>query len=418
MAGSGVNWYDNAPRQAWQLSNTRWHVSSYDVPTNTSKVRFRIVMNSDQGTTYEGVGIDDIRIFDKAAVYSGADTVLTQPVNGSSWVDFDLGGHRIVSLQPNGQDLGNVKVKVFINTGGLRNDGKQYYLDRNIVIQPSKPPTDSVSVRYYFLESEIQKMIAATGCPACPNLYDPYQAGVTQYSTPVAAEEDSLLTNNATGFYHFLKPHQDVSIIPYDNGYYAEYSVHGFSEFWIGTGSPGDNQPQGPALLSFTATLSGNRGLLQWTTSGETNTSRFIIEKSPDGTTFSPLDSVAALNGDTVNTYQYGDNGLWQGINYYRLKMLDADGRYNYSSIRAIDLEAPGSLIHVYPNPFHAGLLHITSSTPFRNIGLVDASGRILLRTPVSGNTYTLNPGPLAKGVYFIIIDTQTDRKVQKLLVK
>ncbi|HEY4205701.1 MAG TPA: T9SS type A sorting domain-containing protein, partial [Puia sp.] len=417
--GRGVNWYDNAPRQAWQLSDTKWHVSSYDIPTNAGSVRFRIVMNSDPATDFEGVGIDDIHIFDKAAVYNDADTTVILPVSGNNWVHFDLGGHRILSLQPNGQDLGNVKVKLYINAGGVRNDGNRYYLDRNIVVQPSKIATDSVSVRYYFLDTEMKALLAAGDCPACTGLSDAYQAGVTQYSSPVAAEEDSTLGNNATGYYHFFQPHKNTSIIPYDNGYYAEYAVNGFSEFWISNGIPGAGQSQGPILLSFTATLSGERGLLQWTTGGEVNTSRYIIEKSTDGVKYSPLDSVAALNGDTVNNYHYADNGLFQGINFYRLKIVNTGGRYNYSYIRTIELEtAGGPIIHVYPNPFHTGELHVTSSALCRSIGLADASGRIILQIPASGNAQTLTPGPLAKGVYFIIIDTEAGRKVKKLLVK
>src|SRR5579871_1731719 len=67
--GSGTNWYDNSDKMAWQLSDTIWHVSSIDIPTNSNKVRFRFVMFSDPATDYEGVGIDDIHVFDKASVY-------------------------------------------------------------------------------------------------------------------------------------------------------------------------------------------------------------------------------------------------------------------------------------------------------------------------------------------------------------
>jgi hypothetical protein len=415
---SGVNWYDNAPQQAWQKSDTRWHVSSYDIPVNIAHVRFRIVMDSDPGTNYEGVGIDDIHIFDKAAIYSGADTLRTQPVSGNNWTNFDVGGRRIVSIQPNGQDLGNVSVKVFMNTGGIRNDGKQYYLDRNIVIQPSNPSAGDVTVRYYFLDSEVRSLLAAAGCPACSTLADAYQAGIAQYSSPIAAEEDSTLSNNSTGLYHFFLPRRNVGIIPYDNGYYAEYSVSGFSEFWINAGGPGNQQSQGPALLSFTATRSGGTGVLQWSTSGETNAARFIIEKSHDGTVFTPLDSVAALNGDTVNTYHFTDIALWKGVNYYRLKLLNTDGRYNYSPIRTLNMDNAGVLVHVYPNPYHSGELYITSSTVLRNIGLVDVSGRVVLQEAVSGNAHTFTPGHLSQGIYFILIDTEEGRKVEKLLVK
>jgi hypothetical protein len=157
---------------------------------------------------------------------------------------------------------------------------------------------------------------------------------------------------------------------------------------------------------------------LQWTTGGETNTSRIIIEKSPDGVTFTALDSIAGRNGDTINTYHFADNSLWKGLNYYRLKLVDADGRYNYSFIRILDLDDAGAYIHIYPNPWHSGELHITSTESLRNIGLADVSGRILFRTAASGTVYTLTPGPLSHGIYFVIIDTEGGRKVEKLLVK
>ena len=60
-----------------------------------------------------------------------------------------MGGGQIAAINPNGQDLGMTNVKVFFNnTGAVRHDTLQYYLDRNIVIQPSNPPSDSVSVRF------------------------------------------------------------------------------------------------------------------------------------------------------------------------------------------------------------------------------------------------------------------------------
>ena len=64
--GSGTNWYDDPLNQTWQKSYTKWHVSSYLIPVNSIHVRFRIVMSSDPATTYEGVAIDDVHIFDAA----------------------------------------------------------------------------------------------------------------------------------------------------------------------------------------------------------------------------------------------------------------------------------------------------------------------------------------------------------------
>src|SRR5262249_32861484 len=151
---------------AWQLSNRIWHVSSFDIPVNPPKIRFRFVMKSDPATDYEGVGIDDVHIFEKAPVYdstSGISTI-SLPVSGNNWIDFDVNGRRIASINPNGQNLGMTKVKVFLNIGGVQDTINQYYLERNIVIQPATPANAQVSVRFYFLDKEVNDLIAASGC--------------------------------------------------------------------------------------------------------------------------------------------------------------------------------------------------------------------------------------------------------------
>jgi hypothetical protein len=419
--GSGTNWYDNTIRQAWQKSDTIWHVSSYDIPTRASRVRFRFVFNSDPATNYEGVAIDDIHIFDKAPVYSGVNIGggFSQAVNGSAWIPFDLGGRRIAAINPNGQDLGNTLVKVYMNTGAVRNNGTQYYLDRNIVIQPSNAPAGNVSVRFYFLDSEINALRQATGCAGCTTLHDAYQSGITQYSSPIQSEEDSTFANDSSGFYHFFQPRQQVSVVPYDNGYYAEYQVKGFSEFWLDGGGAGFNQSLPLTLLSFTATRSGNGALLQWTTTHETGVLRYVIQKSPDGAVFNPTDSVNATNdSNAVNTYRYTDKRLWQGVNYYRLLIEDQDGQFSYSPVRTVTDSSAAWVITVYPNPVHSGDLYISSSVNCTHIGLVDAVGKSVIQHDTHGFLLTIPVTNLARGVYFLVVDTDAGRSVQKVFVK
>ena len=427
-AGSGIHWYDNATTKAWQLSDPKWHVSSYDIPVHPSKIRFRIVMSSDPGTTYEGIGIDDIHIFDKTPIYTGVSigSGLTQAVSGNNWIHFDTGGRRVASINPNGQDLGSTTVKVFIRSGALRDTNSLYYLNRNIVLQPTNPPLANVSVRYYFTDAEADSLIHATGCPGCSNLHDAYQAGVTQYSSPVLTEEDSTLVNDSSGTFHFLQPHKDLSILPYDNGYYAEYQVGGFSEFWINSGLS-TQSPLPLALLSFTATRAGHTGVLQWNTMEEATTSRYLIEKSSDGADFKKLDSTAAHgNSGVLIHYQYTDPGLWNGVNYYRLKMIGLDGSFKYSPIRSITdtiskdtIPIPVVVPGIHPNPIDAGgILTINTPGNCHSIILMDVSGRILKSVAVSGMQNTLSFFGIAKGIYFLRIETDAGRHVQKILVK
>ena len=420
---SGTNWYDDSVNESWQKSYTRWHVSSYSIPATSSPVRFRIVMSSDGATTYEGVGIDDVHLFDEAAVYTGPDITsgLAQSVSGSNWINFNAGGGVVAAINPNGQDLGMTNVMVYFNhTGAVRHDSLQYYLDRNIVIQPSNRPSDSVTVRYYFLDSEADTLINATGCSSCTTITDAYQSGVAQYSSPVPAEEDSTLANDTTGIFTFHQPHQDVSIIPNDKGYYAEYSVKGFSEFWICPQAPA--QPDNPpALLSFTAVRSGNGALLQWTALHDQLFTQYLLQKSTTDTLhFMTLDSLSPL-ADTaaVNAYRYTDPNLQPGITYYRLQITDLNGNVSYSVIRSVNVPGAGAVITIYPNPVQDdGVLYISSTVNCRNVRLTDVLGRLILNQEVQGYLQTLELGTLAPGIYLLIINTDSGQQVQKVFVK
>ncbi len=109
-------------------------------------------------------------------------------------------------------------------------------------------------------------------------------------------------------------------------------------------------------LTAFTATLSSdNNGLLKWTTESEINSYRFEIERSEDAVHFAKRGSVNSNgNSSIVRNYTYTDPiNTSAKVIYYRLKMLDNDGKYNYSKIVAIKLN--GAAINdfsVYPNPF------------------------------------------------------------------
>ena len=418
-SSSGTNWYDNSLYQAWKISVPRWQVSSVDVPVNGSAVRFRIVMYADPGVTYEGVGIDDIHVFDKAAIYSGADITsgLSQPVNGNNWIHFNSGTNRVVSINPHGQNLGNTDVKVYINTGGVRNDGSQYYLDRNIVIQPSNAPSGPVSVRYYFLNTETNNLINASGCGSCSSISDAYAAGVTQYSN-APAEENGTLSDNLSGTYTFIAP-SNVDVLPYDNGYYAEYQVSNFSEFWINSGGAGQNQPLPIVLGLFTVTKNNTTALLHWTTLQETNTDHFVIERSTDGINYAVIGTLGASgNTNIVTKYQFTDNQIATGINYYRIKTIDKDAKFSLSPVRSINNINNDFTISMLPNPVSKGVVYINTSVNCQRIEVRDATGRLIKTVFAKGTRNQLPVQQLGKGMYFVTVVTDSGSKIDKLFVE
>jgi hypothetical protein len=73
-------------------------------------------------------------------------------------------------------------------------------------------------------------------------------------------------------------------------------------------------------------------------TAGETNSARFDIQRSSDGTNYSTIGSVNAAGNSSGNlNYDFTDPNPTQGNNFYRLKQVDLDGGTEYSNIVVIN---------------------------------------------------------------------------------
>jgi agmatine/peptidylarginine deiminase len=68
-----------------------------------------------------------------------------------------------------------------------------------------------------------------------------------------------------------------VTKVPFDKGYYAEFQVQDFSEFWLNNGSFNNNTPLPVHVTTFAAFRNNKTAVLQWTAS-EQNSSHFEIE--------------------------------------------------------------------------------------------------------------------------------------------
>lgn len=93
------------------------------------------------------------------------------------------------------------------------------------------------------------------------------------------------------------------------------------------------------------------------------------------------------------------------GINYYRIKQVDFDGSYTYSSIKSIEIMHNTSSLKIYPNPcyeedFVQGILQGEDIKTFDNIGK-DCTHLVRIRK-TNSNTIFLDMSRLIQGVYFI----------------
>ncbi len=236
--GQGHNWYNNYQNvPMWDNQKLYWHSAAYEIPITDTRVYFRYLMNSDPFTNEEGAAIDNIHIYEADSIYADTTVLgITQAVSGTDWIHFDSGGgDRLVSINPNGNDLGNVYLDTYLQNDTARHDGYQYYLDRNWKLDADNEPSSPVSIRLYFLDTEFEALRTATGCTDCTKPTDAFSIGVTRYA---GINENGMIEDNDAFGYSTLLP-EEVEVVPYDQGYYVELDMATFSEFYINGGNCG-----------------------------------------------------------------------------------------------------------------------------------------------------------------------------------
>ncbi len=426
--GAGHNWYNNyMGNNNWDDTKSYWHSASFDVPTTASRVQFRIVLDSDIFTTQEGIAIDNVRIYESDDIHTGSDVNVTQAVSGSNWVHFESGGNRVVSINPNGQNLGSTSADVYIHSGTLRDNNLQYYLDRNWKITPTNAPGSDVSVRLYLLDSEVEALRAAAGsCSGCSTITDAFMAGVTKYSGP---NENGDLNDNDANTYSFFIP-DDVEVVPYANGYYVQFDTPGFSEFYVNGGHANMDLPLPIELIDFTLTKDGGDAILKWKTLSEVNSSHFEIEMAK-GTAevisgdFTKIGEVAAAgNSNQLLSYDYTDASSGKlGMYYYRLKLVDFDESYEYTEIKSLDFGNNLS-ISVYPNPNKGQfIININSNqTSSARYQILNHLGQTVYRNVVelvSGENIIEDEAfqNLTPGIYYIHVQLSDKELLEKILI-
>lgn len=178
-----------------------------------------------------------------------------------------------------------------------------------------------------------------------------------------------------------------------------------------------------PILISsFDAVAAGTTSLLTWSTSEEINSKAFDIERSSDGRVWSTLATVAAA-GDSreLRRYSYTDQLPLQGINRYRLKMIDRDEQYVYSEIRTVRFDNKAIVVKLYPNPAKEAL-HLFLAEPLTGtaeIRILDMQGRLVYRAAAGQSTQQAVPiDNLSPGSYIFHIISSGQLIFKTKLVK
>ncbi len=176
-------------------------------------------------------------------------------------------------------------------------------------------------------------------------------------------------------------------------------------------------------IFSLDAKLINKDVQLNWTTNNDLSTQYFAIEKSIDAKRFDSIGLVSFPSfTSSINTLQFYDRYVSNGINYYRLKVVNKDGGYIYSGTKVVNNVSNRNLdIVIVKNPVNNTLIIkvYKNEDTFRSLSIFDITGRLCLNIPYPNLNNSIDVAGFEKGVYFIQLSYNTTNKViNKLFIK
>lgn len=187
-----------------------------------------------------------------------------------------------------------------------------------------------------------------------------------------------------------------------------------------------DNFPLSVNLSTFTANVLGkDKVRLDWTSTNETNFTGFEVMRSADNNTWTSIGVIGAKgNGaSTSNAYSFIDEHALKGRSYYQLKLLNNDGRFRTSEIRAVTIQDDVEDLVLYPNPaVDKAFLSIESNVATTaTVTVSDMSGKIIYwqNIPVyhGMNKIELPVGKNAESGVYMVRMTMNDKTYTKKLI-
>lgn len=179
------------------------------------------------------------------------------------------------------------------------------------------------------------------------------------------------------------------------NRWEVSFTVVGFSGFFVKT----QNIQLPVDLISFSGKVINKQGQLQWITANEKSFNRFEIERSVNGINFQKIGEVSAKGGSSQNFYSFTDINL-TGSMYYRLKMVDNDGSFKYSSLIRLNLGESPSL-QLFPIPA-MDQLNVSGIQAGGMLKVIDMSGKTIQQLITTQTTEILMIDQLPSGIYLL----------------
>lgn len=301
------------------------------------------------------------------------------------------------------------------------------FMRRKWDVNATTQPSSDVTVRHYYTIDEynaVNSQITGNGGLALSsqnqlNFYKVITPGMDPFNIGpggIAIGDIALIINGATAGINTWVAGTATG------GFYAEYLVAGFSGGGGGGASNGKLLPLD--LVSFIGIPDKDVNILNWKTVNEVNTEKFIVERSIDGNKWEYVADInASGNSKAERSYTATDEKPYS-LSYYRLKMMDRDGRYSYS--KNISIERKDNTFRLYsvsPNPNNGNFAVTFNSigSGKTNLVVVNSLGMKVysksVDTKAGTNNEFLGIDNLTDGIYTLILEQNGQIVTQRIAI-
>ena len=172
-------------------------------------------------------------------------------------------------------------------------------------------------------------------------------------------------------------------------------------------------------LISFSGTPMSGYNELKWITESEESMDKYAIEYSTDGVRYTTAGEVVSVNNANRHIYTYRHSIINTTTIYYRLRLGELDGSFEYSPVISIGPDARTG-IKVYPTTITNGKVNIISWQPVERVVVTNSSGLQVFSRVMNGATgyFAIDVPALQKGVYMITIAGKDFQKTEKIVIQ
>ncbi|MFT5725298.1 MAG: hypothetical protein ACI9JN_002422 [Bacteroidia bacterium] len=166
-----------------------------------------------------------------------------------------------------------------------------------------------------------------------------------------------------------------------------------------------------------------DENVIDWATAMEENNSHFIIERTHDGASWETIGEVGGAGfSSNVIKYSYTDQNPYMDVNYYRIKQVDYDGKFDYSQVVMVNslVQKADINLKLFPNPAdNVVRVEWGKEEETGKIVLLGLTGNVVSeQLPGEHNALTLDLTTVKNGVYFIQFVGTTSTKTERLVVR